>query len=66
MAYLHTNSKGTKYYLNSKEITLRGSGKTQKIFYFSRDERNNTGIDMPDGYQVVESKKTGLPVLRKS
>lgn len=66
MAYQHTNSKGTKYYLNSREITLRGSGKTQRIFFFSRDERNETGIEMPDGYQVVESKKTGLPVLKKS
>lgn len=65
MTYEHTNTKGIKYYLNSKEITLRGSGKTQRIFYFSKDERP-TGVDLPSGYQVVESKKTGLPVLKKS
>ena len=34
MAYNHTNSKGVTYYLNSKEVTLRG-GKVQRIFYFS-------------------------------
>ena len=38
MAYKHTNSKGVTYYLNTKEVTLRG-GKQQRIYYFSKDER---------------------------
>lgn len=65
MAYEYTNSKGQKYYLNKNQITLRGSGKLQTIYYFSKDQRPEA-IDMPEGYQVVESQKTGLPVLKKS
>ena len=36
--YKHTNSKGVTYYLNSKDVTLRG-GKLQTIYYFSKDDR---------------------------
>ena len=43
-AYKHTNSKGVTYYLNSKKVTLRG-GKAQTIYYFSKDERADTGTD---------------------
>ena len=35
MAYSHTNSKGSTYYLHSKDVTLRG-GRNQTIYYFSR------------------------------
>lgn len=61
-----TNSKksGTKYYLHKKEVTLRG-GRKQMIYYFARDERDNT-TDLPDGYQVVENSRTGLPMLKKA
>ena len=48
MAYKHTNSKGVTYYLNSKEVTLRG-GKLQRIYYFSKDERPEAS-DLPDGF----------------
>ena len=36
MAYSHKNSKGNTYYLNSKEVTLKGDRK-QRIYYFSKD-----------------------------
>ena len=48
MAYKHTNSKGVTYYLNSKEVTLRG-GKLQKIYYFSKDERPEAVDAVPEG-----------------
>ncbi len=66
MAYSHTNSKGVKYYLNSKDVTLRG-GKTQTIYYFSKDERKDTGLDaIPAGMQVNENPRNGfLTVSRK-
>ena len=38
MAYKHTDSKGVTYYLNTKEVTLRG-GKQQQFTTFSKDER---------------------------
>jgi YHS domain-containing protein len=65
MAYKHTNSKGVTYYLNSKEVTLRG-GKLQRIYYFSKDERAETATDLPEGMEVNENPRNGfLTVKRK-
>ena len=65
MAYKHTNSKGVTYYLNSKEVTLRG-GKLQKIYYFSKDERPEAVSAVPDGMVVDENQRNGfLTVKRK-
>jgi hypothetical protein len=64
MAYKHTNSKGVTYYLNKKDVVLRG-GKTQTIYYFSKDERPE-GTDLPSGYEVNENPRNGfLTVKRK-
>ena len=66
MAYAHTNSKGQTYFLHTKEVTLRG-GRLQRIYYFAREEKPNDALDaMPEGYQVVENKRTGLPMLKKA
>lgn len=65
MAYKHINSKGVTYYLNSKEVTLRG-GKKQTIYYFSKDERPEAVQDLPAGMQVNENQRNGfLTVSRK-
>ena len=53
MVYEHTNSRGIKYYLHQKG----------KLFFFSKKKDN--GIDLPEGYDVVENPRTGLPMLRK-
>lgn len=65
MAYQHKNSKGQTYYLHGTEVTLRGSGKKQRIFFFAKETRTGSLDELPSGYFVVESKKTGLPVLKK-
>tara|TARA_B100000989_G_scaffold112951_1_gene82948 strand:+ start:681 stop:875 length:195 start_codon:yes stop_codon:yes gene_type:complete len=62
MGYSYTNSKGKTYFLNSKDVTLKG-GRNQTIYYFSKDERAQ-GCDLPAGKQVVESPKTGLPFVK--
>jgi hypothetical protein len=64
MAYKHTNSKGVTYYLNSKNVTLRG-GKMQMIYYFSKDERKDTGTDLPDGMSVNENPRNGFLTLKR-
>jgi hypothetical protein len=64
MAYKHTNSKGVTYYLNAKEVTLRG-GKAQTIYYFSKDERADTGVDLPDDRQVNENPRNGFLTLKR-
>jgi hypothetical protein len=64
MAYKHTNSKGVTYYLNSKDVTLRG-GKKQTIYYFSKDQRPEAA-DLPAGMEVNENPRNGfLTVKRK-
>ena len=40
MEFSHTNSKGQTYFLNSKDVTLKSTGRVQTIYYFSKDERS--------------------------
>lgn len=66
MAYKHTNSKGVTYYLNSKDVTLRG-GKTQTIYYFSKDERPDTAVDaVPAGMKVNENPRNGFLTVSRA
>lgn len=55
MAYAHTNSKGTTYYLHSNG----------KMFFFSKEVKDGALDAVPAGYNVVEMK-TGMPVLKKA
>ena len=64
MAYEFTNSKGVQYYLHFKDVNLKG-GRQQRIFYFARDIRDGALDDVPDGYQVIETQRTGMPILKK-
>jgi len=64
MAYEFTNSKGTKYYLHFKDVNLKG-GREQRIYFFARDIRDGSLEAVPDGYQVIETERTGMPILKK-
>jgi hypothetical protein len=64
MAFEFKNSKGTVYYLHGKEVTLRG-GRLQKIYYFAREIKAGAMDAVPAGLQVVETTKTGMPILKK-
>jgi hypothetical protein len=63
MAYSHTNSKGVKYYLNSKKVVLRG-GKEQTIYYFSKDERPEAS-ELPEGFVVNENPRNGFLTVKR-
>jgi hypothetical protein len=63
MEYQHTNKKGLTYYLNSKQVKLRG-GRLQTIFYFTKDRRD-TACPIPDGRVVVENPRNGFLTLKK-
>jgi len=65
MPYAFTNTKGITYYLHSREVKLRG-GKMQIIYYFAREVRPGALDNVPAGYQVVETAKTGMPILKKA
>lgn len=64
-AYSHKNSKGQTYFLHGKMVTLRG-GRKQQIYFFAREEKKDALATIPEGYEVVENKRTGLPMLRKA
>lgn len=64
MAYKHTNTKGINYYLHGKDVRLR-SGRSQRIYYFARETRPEEVDQVPEGFVVVENKRTGLPVLKR-
>ena len=65
MAFSTKSKKtGETYYLHSKEVTLRG-GRKQVIYFFARVEKEGA-TDLPDGYEVMENSRTGLPMLKKA
>lgn len=66
MAFSYTNSKGQTYYLHSKQVTLKGNLQMQ-IYYFKREIDSEFAIDaLPEGREVVENKRTGLPLVRRA
>ena len=65
MAFSAASKKtGDTYFLHSKEVTLRG-GRKQVIYYFAREQKENA-CDLPNGYEVMENSRTGLPMLRRA
>jgi hypothetical protein len=64
MAFEFKNSKGTVYYLHGKNVTLKG-GRAQMIYYFAREIKPGALDAVPAGLKVVETTKTGMPILKK-
>jgi hypothetical protein len=65
MAYEYNNSKGVKYFLHFKDVNLKG-GRIQRIYYFARDIRSGALDSVPAGYKVIETERTGMPILKKA
>ena len=63
MAYTHTNSQGKTYILHSRNTTLK-NGNTQTIYFFAKEEKEDSLDSVPAGY-VVSETKNGLPVLKR-
>jgi len=65
MAYsVKSKKSGKNYFLHSKDVILKG-GRKQRIFYFAGEAKEGALNDLPAGYEVMENKRTGLPMLRK-
>ncbi len=65
MAFTAKSKKsGKSYHLHSKEVKLAG-GRLQRIYYFAGEAGENAIDALPEGYEVFENKRTGLPMLRK-
>lgn len=65
MAYsVKSKKSGKTYFLHSKEVTLAG-GRKQRIFYFAGEAAKEAINELPEGYEVTENSRTGLPMLKK-
>ena len=63
MAFMYEKINGDKVYLHHKATELR-NGHKQTIYFFTKDIREGALNEVPDGYEVYETR-TGLVVLRK-
>jgi hypothetical protein len=63
-AFSYTNKKGQTYYLHTRDVTLK-NGRVQTIYFFARDIRDGSLSAVPAGYMVIETSRTGMPVLKK-
>ena len=63
----HKNSLGKSYFLHATKVTLRGSKKEMRIFYFAKEKNPAKALnDIPPGYKIIENPRTHLPILKKS
>ena len=65
MAFTVKSKKSGKlYHLHTKEVEL-AAGRKQRIYYFAGEAGENAINALPEGYEVMENERTGLPMLRK-
>jgi len=65
MAFTATSKKsGKTYHLHARQQKLKG-GQEVTLYYFA-GQPGEAAIDaLPEGYEVSENARTGLPLLKK-
>ena len=65
MAYSVKSKKSDKtYYLHQRKQELKG-GQQVTLYYFGGEAKEGAIDELPEGYEVSENTKTGLPLLKK-
>jgi len=65
MAYTVTSKKsGKTYHLHERRQKLKG-GQEVTLYYFAGQPGEGAIDNLPEGYEVSENNKTGLPLLKK-
>ncbi|MDQ3623665.1 MAG: hypothetical protein M3463_14440 [Verrucomicrobiota bacterium] len=65
MAFTVTSKKsGKTYYLHERKQVLKG-GQQVTLYFFGGEEKDGAINALPEGYEVSENSKTGLPLLKK-
>lgn len=65
MAFSTKSKKtGKTYFLHGREQVLKGGHKV-KLYFFAAEVKEGALDQLPDGYEVSENSKTGLPLLKK-
>ena len=65
MAFAHKTPKGIVYILHSMVVKLKGSGYKQRIYWFARKGGKTAVDELPKGYKIIHSRRTGLPLLKR-
>ena len=65
MAFSVVSKKSNKtYYLHSRLQKLKG-GQEVTLYYFGGEAKAGAIDALPDGMEVIENERTGLPMLKK-
>lgn len=65
MAFSAVSKKnGKSYFLHTKEVILRGDRK-QRIYYFAQAAGPEACESLPEGFELGENSRTGLPILKR-
>jgi len=65
MAFSTVSKKsGKTYHLHARRQILRG-GQEVTLYYFAGQPGEGAIDALPDGYEVSENERTGLPLLKK-
>ena len=59
-----SKKSGKTYFLHSRNQQLKG-GQHVMLYYFAGEPGAGALDGLPDGYEVSENTKTGLPLLKK-
>lgn len=61
---VESKKSGKTYYLHLK-AQKRPSGGVTNLYYFAGEKKEGHLDKLPDGYEVIENARTGLPMLKK-
>jgi hypothetical protein len=65
MAFSTISKKsGKTYFLHARLQKLRG-GQEVTLYYFAGEPKADAIDALPEGYEVSENERTGLPLLKK-
>ncbi|MEQ1852817.1 MAG: hypothetical protein ABMA01_14660 [Chthoniobacteraceae bacterium] len=59
-----SKKSGKTYYLHARLQQLKG-GREVTLYYFGGEAKAGAIDAIPDGMEVMENERTGLPMLRK-
>ena len=59
-----SKKSGKTYFLHSRRQKLRG-GQEVTLYYFAGAAGDGAMEALPEGYEVTENERTGLPLLKK-
>lgn len=59
-----SKKSGKTYYLHERHQKRKDGGLTA-LYYFAGTVKDGAIDDVPDGFEVIENQRTGLPFLKR-